>query len=125
MGTLKRTTKTRLDERDPEWRTRIGKPEYWMTWDGNRIRIHPYVADLLAVVGFLERPADMDPVGGPFEPDHRIPEDKQQYLPWAAAAHLLTLDGPAKNLERAKALLDEFDSLVGGSNGRGPNLLPS
>ena len=117
MGALKRTTKTRMDERDPDWTTRTGIPEYWMTWDGNKVRVHPYVISQAAVVGFLEVPAPLD-VGGPFEPDERIPENLQQYLPRGAAAHLLTLDGGRKDMERSTALLAEFDALTGGPNGR-------
>jgi hypothetical protein len=124
MIVLKRTTKTSMDERDPSWTIRRGRPEFWMTWDGTKVRVHPFVESLDATVGFLESPEPMD-LGGPVDADSRIPRDKRQYLPWAAAAYLLSLDGNRQDLERAALFLKQFESFIGGSNGSGPNVLPS
>ena len=114
MTILRPTTKERMDDRDVHWQERQGPPVFWMPWDGNRIRIYPYLEGLNVTVGYIESPAAMDAEGGPYEPDPRFPADKAQYLPWAAAAHLLTLDGPSKNLERANVLFEEFQVLVTG-----------
>jgi len=116
MAVLKPTTKTSMDERDPYWVTRHGRPEYWMPWDGNSIRIHPFLAGLTTTLGFLERPVDMEE-GPDLEPDPRLPKDKQQFLPWAAAAYLKGMDGPGKDAEKAAALMAQFETFVGGTNG--------
>jgi hypothetical protein len=125
MTILKQSTKSSIESRDPDWMTRRGKAEFWMNWDGNKVRVHPFLEDMVATVGFLERPEPMDSEGGPFEPDSRIPEDKQQYLPWAAASYLLSLETKSKNPERAAALMTDFENFIGGTHGRGPVVLPS
>jgi hypothetical protein len=114
---LVKTTMAMEAERNPYWRVAIGLPERWFLYDGETIAIVPYSGAQLsgfpsATVGYIQSPvllsANTDTV------DTRIPYAVQNYIKYAAASWLLSLDQTDTTaLQTAKTYMDTFISLIG------------
>jgi len=104
-------------ERNANWRSLAGQPERWLQRDGATILVTPYSGGYLPTTNvltvcyiqaptLLALPADL--------PDPRIPYAVQQYIKYAAASWLLSLDQTDTTaLQTAKMYMDTFVGLVG------------
>lgn len=104
-------------ERNANWRALAGLPERWLQRDGATILVTPFSGGYLPTTNVLTvcyiqaptllvLPADL--------PDPRIPYPVQQYIKYAAASWLLSLDqSDTTALQTAKMYMDTFVGLVG------------
>lgn len=111
MPLLAKTTIKFEDLKDPSWRDKTGTPARWAEQDGNTLRIIPApAANVDVTVGYLQRPVPMTAPSS--TPDVRIPEYYHDPLKYAAAAYLLAMNGPQKDLERSNLYMQMFVSQV-------------
>lgn len=104
-------------ERNAYWRSLTGLPERWLQKDGATILVTPYAGGYLPVINiltvcYIQAPTLL--VNLTDTPDPRIPYPVQQYLKYAAASWLLSLDQTDTTaLQTAKMYMDTFVGLVG------------
>lgn len=122
MRALRRTTKTAMDARYPNWQTQAtgegGPSRVFMTWHGSSLRVHPFTSGTVLTIGILERPVPMD-MATTDEPDPRIKAAHHEYLPLAAVYKLLRDDATPENLNTAEKFLADFGAFIGGNNAIG------
>ncbi len=122
MRSLKRTTKSSMDSRNPGWQgigsADGGPSRYFMTWDGTKQRIHPFTTGITMTLGLLTRPVLMNMTTAD-APDPRIPAIHHEFLPLAAAYYLLRNDGVADDLNKAEKFLNDFNAFIGGQDATG------
>jgi hypothetical protein len=117
---LNKTTLMQEDQGFLNWRTNTGVPQRWVLLDGDKIVAFPLPVQTNAgttiywgvTIGYVQNPAlltsDSDTV------DARIPYVVQQYLKFAAASFLLSLDqSDASSLQTAKTYMDTFIAMIG------------
>lgn len=109
------------DQKNPDWRARVGEPTAWIQASGSLILLNGQPASGSVVVGYMQRPTPM--VEPTDTPDARIPEVFHQYLKYGAAVYLLTLSGQAQDLKKASDLFQRFAAGLG--LGQQPLALPS
>lgn len=114
-------TKTTLDwesERNANWRTTYGTPIRWGMFDGQTIFVTPWSSSLIQLqttisLAYLQAPALL--VNPTDAVDSRIPYQVQQYIKYAAASWLLSLDqSDTTSLQTAQVYLDTFNKLLEG-----------
>ena len=104
-------------ERNPNWRSLLGIPERWLQRDGTTILVTPYgggyqplISSL--IVCYVQSPTLL--VNQTDLPDPRIPLAMHQYLKYAGASWLLSLDQTDTTaLQTAKTYMDTFVGLIG------------
>jgi hypothetical protein len=113
--------KTNMESEDiynPNWRNSKGIPQRWDFYDSSRIVVFPfpYVQTLLLqngylTVGYVQQPQLLS---NPTDYiDNRIPDRVQQYVKYAGASWLLSLDqSDTTSLATAKAYMDTFTQLL-------------
>jgi hypothetical protein len=87
-------------------------PKRWVLWSGAKIKLIPIPSPAYtAVVGYVQKPVDLtldtDTV------DARIPDPHNEFLKYAAASWLLSLDGDGQSLQLAEAFMQKFNQLIG------------
>jgi hypothetical protein len=87
-------------------------PKRWVLWSGSKIKLIPIPNPVYtAVVGYVQKPVDLtldtDTV------DARIPDPHNEFLKYAAASWLLSLDGDGQSLQLAEAFMQKFNQLIG------------
>jgi hypothetical protein len=113
--------KTNMESEDiynPNWRNSKGIPQRWDFYDSSRIVVFPfpYAQTLLLqngylTVGYVQQPQLLS---NPTDYiDNRIPDRVQQYVKYAGASWLLSLDqSDTTSLATAKAYMDTFTQLL-------------
>jgi hypothetical protein len=113
--------KTIMEEEDiyfPGWRNTYGIPQRWDFYDSSRIAVFPFPYSQISsningylIIGYVQQPALMS-VPSDYV-DDRIPDRVQQYIKYAAASWLLSLDqSDTTSLQTAKLYLDTFIQLL-------------
>ena len=82
-----------------------------MLHDGRTIRLAPLLGRATVLVGYQEAPAAL--VNPEDVPDLRIPLPHHEYLKYSAASFLYLQDGPERDVEKGKNLMEIFNSLIG------------
>lgn len=103
--------------RSPTWQTDAATlPKRWLLYSGATIKLTPIVASWpgTCAIGYTDVPtllvADSDPV------DSRIPIAHNEYLKYAAAFWLLTLDGDTQDFQGGNEFMAKFNALIGYSD---------
>lgn len=117
---LNKTTLTIEDMNHPRWRSEASTPTRWALYNGSSISVFPQISSNVVVagntpvlsVGYIQQPlllaSSSDTV------DSRIPYTVQQYIKYAAAAWLMSLDkSDTTSLNTAKLFQDTFEQLIG------------
>ena len=117
---LNKTTVAIEDMNHPQWRSQASTPARWALYDGSTIAVFPQVAANVITtgytpiisVGYVQQPALLS---SPTDTvDSRVPYSVQQYLKYASAAWLLSLDkSDTTSLNTAKLFQDTFEQLIG------------
>jgi hypothetical protein len=114
--------KTILEQEDiynPNWRTSYGVPQRWDFYDSSRIIVFPQPfpqqtssnLNGYLTVGYIQQPALLSSPNDYI--DDRIPDRVQQYVKYAAASWLLSLDqSDTTSLATAKMYMDTFTQLL-------------
>ena len=113
--------KTNMDMENiynPNWRTTTGIPQRWDFYDSSRIVVFPFpysqtlsLQNGYVTVGYVQQPQLLS---NPTDYiDNRIPDRVQQYVKYAGASWLLSLDqSDTTSLATAKAYMDTFTQLL-------------
>lgn len=110
---LNRTAMTSEDFYSPDWVARTGIPQRWDLFNGNSIIVFPNIqyqnySNGYLSVGFTQQPALLSQPTDTVDP--RISYQDQQYLKYAAAFWLLSLDNTdTQSLATAKVYMDNFN----------------
>lgn len=116
---LNKTTIDQEDQYNPNWRTTFGVPQRWDFYDSTRIIVfpQPYQQQALSnlngylTVGYVQQPQLLSNPSDYI--DNRIPDRVQQYVKYAAASWLLSLDqSDTTSLQTAKLYMDTFIQLL-------------
>jgi hypothetical protein len=116
---LAKTVLEQEEVNNPNWRTTFGVPQRWDFYDSSRILVFPQPfpqqtsnnLNGYLTVGYVQQPALLslptDYV------DNRIPDRVQQYIKYAAASWLLSLDqSDTTSLGTAQMYMDTFVKLL-------------
>jgi hypothetical protein len=116
---LEKTSIEQEDLNSPTWRTTYGIPQRWDFYDSSRIIVfpQPYPQQTSSnlngylTVGYVQQPALLSSPSDYI--DDRIPDRVQQYVKYAAASWLLSLDqSDTTSLQTAKLYMDTFTQLL-------------
>ena len=117
---LNKTTLAIEDMNHPNWRTQASTPARWAFYDGSTVAVFPQISPSVIAsgytpiisVGYVQQPALLSLASDTV--DSRVPYSVQQYLKYASAAWLLSLDkSDTTSLNTAKLYQDTFEQLIG------------
>ncbi len=87
-------------------------PKRWVLFQGGKVKLTPIPSPAYtATVGYVQAPAAL--INNTDLVDTRIPDAHNEYLKYAAASWLLSLDGDAQSIPVANVFMDKFNELIG------------